>query len=61
MFGLGFEPKTPGCHCRRLAGLYSADDLQALYCDEVLDAQEALSDHIGPTIGLKREELRQAR
>jgi hypothetical protein len=46
---------------RRLAGLYPADDLQALYCDEVLDAQEDLSDHIGPTIGLKREELRQAR
>jgi len=45
----------------RLAGLYPADDRQALYCDEVLDAQEDLSHHIGPTFGLKGEELRLAR
>lgn len=45
----------------KLAGLYPADDLQALYCDEVLDAQEDLSQRIGPTFGLKGEELRQAR
>jgi glutathione S-transferase len=45
----------------RMAGLYPADDLQALYCDEVLDAQEDLSQRIGPTFGLKGEELRQAR
>ncbi|RPH94835.1 MAG: glutathione S-transferase [Lysobacterales bacterium] len=45
----------------KLAGLYPADALQALYCDEVLDAQEDLSQRIGPTFGLKGEELRQAR
>jgi glutathione S-transferase len=45
----------------RMAGLYPADHLQALYCDEVLDAQEDLSHHIGPTFGLKGEELRLAR
>jgi glutathione S-transferase len=45
----------------KLAGLYPADDLQALYCDEVLDAQEDLSQRIGPTFGLKGEELRLAR
>jgi glutathione S-transferase len=45
----------------KLAGLYPADNLQALYCDEVLDAQEDLSQRIGPTFGLKGEELRQAR
>jgi glutathione S-transferase len=45
----------------RLAGLYPADALQALYCDEVMDAQEDLSQRIGPTFGLKGEELRQAR
>jgi glutathione S-transferase len=45
----------------RMAGLYPADALQALYCDEVLDAQEDLSHHIGPTFGLKGEELRLAR
>lgn len=45
----------------RKAGLYPADDLQALYCDEVMDAQEDLSQRIGPTFGLKGEELRLAR
>ena len=45
----------------KLAGLYPADALQALYCDEVMDAQEDLSQRIGPTFGLKGEELRLAR
>jgi glutathione S-transferase len=45
----------------KMAGLYPADDLQALYCDEVLGAIEDLSHHIGQTIGLQGEELRLAR
>jgi glutathione S-transferase len=43
------------------AGLYPTDDLQALYCDEVMDAVEDLSHHISTTFGLQGEELRQAR
>jgi len=45
----------------KLAGLYPADDLQALYCDEVMDAVEDTSHHIEPTFGLKGDELRLAR
>jgi glutathione S-transferase len=45
----------------KMAGLYPADDLQALYCDEVLGAVEDLSHHIGRTFGLPAEELQQAR
>jgi glutathione S-transferase len=45
----------------RMAGLYPADDMQALYCDEVLDAQEDLAHYIVPTFGLKGDELRLAR
>ncbi len=43
------------------AGLYPADDLQALYCDEVLGALEDLTYHIVRTFGLEGEELRLAR
>jgi glutathione S-transferase len=45
----------------KMAGLYPADDLQALYCDETLDAVEDISHHIGATFGLEGEELRTAR
>jgi glutathione S-transferase len=45
----------------RLAGLYPADEMQALFCDEVLDAQEDLAHYIVPTFGLKGDELRVAR
>jgi len=45
----------------KMAGLYPADDLQALYCDEVMDAVEDLSHHMGTTFGLQGEELRLAR
>ncbi len=43
------------------AGLYPTDDLQALYCDETMDAVEDLSHEIGKTFGLKDDELKQAR
>jgi len=45
----------------KMAGLYPADPIQALYCDEALDAVEDLSHHIGQTFGLEGEELRAAR
>ena len=42
-------------------GLYPTDDLQALYCDEAMDACEDLSHAIGNTFRLKGDELKQAR
>jgi len=45
----------------KLAGLYPKDGLQALYCDEAMDAVEDISGRIGQTLGLKGEELRLAR
>jgi glutathione S-transferase len=45
----------------KLSDLYPADDLQALYCDEVMDALEDLGQRLGPTFGMKGEELRLAR
>jgi glutathione S-transferase len=44
-----------------MAGLYPADAMQALYCDEVLEAQEDLAHYIVPTFGLQGDELRLAR
>ena len=44
-----------------MAGLYPADAMQALYCDEVLEAQEDLAHYIVPTFGLRGDELRLAR
>jgi len=43
------------------AGLYPTDDLQALYCDEVMGAVEDMSHYIVQTFGLEGEELRLAR
>ncbi len=48
-------------HVGKLAGLYPADDLQALYCDETMDAVEDLNHAIGRTFGLKGDELKLAR
>jgi len=45
----------------KMAGLYPTDDLQALYCDEVLDALEDISHYIVQTFGLQGEELKLAR
>lgn len=45
----------------KMAGLYPADDLQALYCDEVLGALEDLTNHIVRTFGLPEDELQPAR
>ena len=45
----------------KMAGFYPTDDLQALYCDEVLGALEDLSHYIVQTFGLQDEELKLAR
>jgi len=45
----------------KMADLYPRDDLQALYCDEVLGALEDVSHCIVRTFGLQGEELRLAR
>jgi glutathione S-transferase len=45
----------------KLAGLYPEDDLQALYCDEVLGAVEDTYHHIVQTFGLQGDELKKAR
>ena len=50
-----------GRYVGKMAGLYPKDDLQALYCDEVMDALEDLSHNIVQTFGLQEEELRLAR
>jgi glutathione S-transferase len=45
----------------KMANLYPSDDLQALYCDEVMDAVEDLTHYVVPTFRLKGDELRLAR
>ena len=50
-----------GRYVGKLAGLYPVDDTEALYCDEVLDAQEDLLHYIVPTFGLEGEALKAAR
>lgn len=45
----------------KMAGLYPEDDIQALYCDEVMDALEDMTHYIVPTFGLQGDELREAR
>jgi len=43
------------------ANLYPADDLQALYCDEVLGAMEDLTWHVTKSFGLEGDALKSAR
>jgi len=45
----------------KLANLYPEDDLQALYCDEAMDAVEDLLHQIVQTFGLEGDELKAAR
>jgi len=45
----------------KLAGLYPEDDLQALYCDEVLGTIEDVNHHVVRTFGLEGDELKEAR
>jgi len=60
----GAEITQSNAMCRyvgRLAGLYPEDDLQALYCDEVLEVVEDDSHRIGQTFGLEGDAMKQAR
>ena len=43
------------------AGLYPEDAIQALYCDEVMDALEDVNHYVVQTFGLKDDELKAAR
>ena len=45
----------------KLAGLYPKDDLQALLCDEVMDAVEDMDTPIGKTIDLPPDQKKAAR
>ena len=45
----------------KLAGLYPDDPVQALYCDEAMDASEDLTHIIVRTFGLEGDELKKAR
>ncbi len=45
----------------KMCNLYPDDALQALYCDEVLEALEDLNHYVVQTFGLEGDELKQAR
>lgn len=45
----------------KMAGLYPEDNVQALYCDEAMDAVEDLLQHLVHTFGLEGDELKAAR
>lgn len=45
----------------KLTGLYPEDHLQALFCDEVMDALEDVNSRIGATFGMTGDELKTAR
>lgn len=45
----------------KLAGLYPEDPMQALYCDEAMGAVEDATYHVGSTMRLQGEALREAR
>jgi glutathione S-transferase len=45
----------------KMAGLYPEDSLQALYCDEVIDALEDLTHYMVQTFGLQGDALKEAR
>lgn len=45
----------------KMTGLYPEDAMQALYCDEVLEALEDLTHYVVQTFGLEGEEMKSAR
>ena len=45
----------------KLSDLYPKDPMQALYCDEVMDALEDVNHYVVQTFGLKGDELKKAR
>lgn len=50
-----------GRYVGKMAGLYPADHLQALYCDEVTGALEDLNHYVVQTFGLSGDDLIAAR
>ena len=50
-----------GRYVGKMAGLYPQDDLQALYCDEVVGAVEDLLHQLVHTFGLEGDDLKAAR
>ena len=50
-----------GRYIGKLAGLYPADALQALYCDEVMGAIEDMNHYVVQTFGLEGAALKDAR
>lgn len=50
-----------GSYVAKMAGLYPADDLQALYCDEVTGALEDIDHYVVQTFGLEGDALQLAR
>ncbi|MEO7937466.1 MAG: glutathione S-transferase N-terminal domain-containing protein, partial [Burkholderiaceae bacterium] len=48
-------------HAGNLAGLYPTDALQALLCDEVMQAVEDASVQVGASFGLTGDALKEAR
>lgn len=60
----GVEITQSNAMCRyvgKMAGLYPEDDLQALYCDEAMEAVEDMLHHIVRTFGLEGDTLKKAR
>lgn len=60
----GVQVTQSNAMCRyvgKMAGLYPADPLQALYCDEAMDAIEDMLHYLVQTFGLEGEELKAAR
>ncbi len=45
----------------KMAGLYPQDPLQALYCDEVMEAIEDLNHYLVQTFGLEGDAMKKAR
>jgi len=45
----------------KLTNLYPSDELEALYCDEIMDAAEDLTDKFVATFGMEGDELKEAR
>lgn len=60
----GSEVTQSNAMCRyigKMAGLYPEDDVQALYCDEAMEAAEDLLHQVVRTFGLEGDKLKAAR
>lgn len=55
------QSNAMGRYVGKMAGLYPDDPVQALYCDEVMDAIEDVTSHLARTMRLQGDEQRQAR